>query len=176
MIKADMEYSNDKNEIYVNTNNCNLNRSRKTLVASDDMIDDINTNKKFPSIVKELFIKCRKLKSNFPAPKDVRLNSTHYQITKICNKRKLQNIAIIIQQILITNTFWRFTENTQASYILFWLSLLNYQQVTRYVLEGISLVFYGLTLADKIKSLHDKSKAKEPHYNLDRETARIFPM
>ena len=48
MIKADMEYSNDKNEIYVNTNNCNLNRSRKTLVASDDMIADINTNQKFP--------------------------------------------------------------------------------------------------------------------------------
>ena len=64
MIKADMEYSNDKNEIYVNTNNCNLNKSRKTLVASDDMIADINTNKKFPSIVKELFIKCRKLNSS----------------------------------------------------------------------------------------------------------------
>ena len=64
MIKADMEYSNDKNEIYVNTNNCNLNRSRKTLVASDDMIADIITNKKFPFIVKELFIKCRKVNSS----------------------------------------------------------------------------------------------------------------
>ena len=64
MIKAVMEYSNAKNEIYVNTNNCNLNRSRKTLVASDDMIADINTNQKFPSIVKELFIKCRKLNSS----------------------------------------------------------------------------------------------------------------
>ena len=64
MIKAVMEYSNAKNEIYVNTNNCNLNRSRKTLVASDDIIADINTNQKFPSIVKELFIKCRKLNSS----------------------------------------------------------------------------------------------------------------
>ena len=64
MIKAVMEYSNAKNEIYVNTNNCNLNRSRKTMVASDDMIADINTNQKFPSIVKELFIKCRKLNSS----------------------------------------------------------------------------------------------------------------
>ena len=64
MIKAVMEYSNAKNEIYVNTNNCNLNRSIKTLVASDDMIADINTNQKFPSIVKELFIKCRKLNSS----------------------------------------------------------------------------------------------------------------
>ena len=64
MIKAVMEYSNAKNEIYINTNNCNLNRSRKTLVASDDIIADINTNQKFPSIVKELFIKCRKLNSS----------------------------------------------------------------------------------------------------------------
>ena len=56
MIKADMKYSNDKNEIYVNTNNCNLNRSCKTLVASDDMIADINTNKKFPSIVKNYLL------------------------------------------------------------------------------------------------------------------------
>ena len=30
----------------------------------------------------------------FSVPKDVRLNSTHYFITKINNKRELQNIAI----------------------------------------------------------------------------------
>ena len=32
--------------------------------------------------------------SYFPFPKDVRLNSTHYLISKINNKRELQNIAI----------------------------------------------------------------------------------
>ena len=32
--------------------------------------------------------------SYFPVPKDVRLNSTHYLIRKISNKRELQNIAI----------------------------------------------------------------------------------
>ena len=32
--------------------------------------------------------------SYFLVPKDVRLNSTHYLITKINNKRELQNIAI----------------------------------------------------------------------------------
>ena len=31
--------------------------------------------------------------SYFSLPKDVRLNSTHYLITKINNKRELQNIA-----------------------------------------------------------------------------------
>ena len=60
------------------------------------------TNKKFQSIIKEMFIRCGKInislvfitQSYFPVPKDVRLNSTHYFITKISNKRELQNIAI----------------------------------------------------------------------------------
>ena len=49
-----------------------------------------------------MFIRCRKLnislifitQSYFSVPKDVRLNSTHYLIIKINNKRELQNIAI----------------------------------------------------------------------------------
>ena len=49
-----------------------------------------------------MFIKFRKLnvslvfitQSYFSVPKDVRLNSTHYLIMKINNKRELQNIAI----------------------------------------------------------------------------------
>ena len=66
------------------------------------MIADIMTNKEFKAIIKELFIRCRKLnillvfitQSYFSVPKDVRLNSTQYLIMKISNKRELQNIAI----------------------------------------------------------------------------------
>ena len=66
------------------------------------MIADIMTNKKFQSIIKELFIRCGKLnislvfitQSYFSVPKDIRLNSTHYLIMKVNNKRELQNIAI----------------------------------------------------------------------------------
>ena len=66
------------------------------------MIADIMTNKKFQSIIRELFIRSRKpsislafiTQSSFSVPKDVRLNSTHYLIMKINNKRELQNIAI----------------------------------------------------------------------------------
>ena len=66
------------------------------------MIADIMTNKRFQAIIKEFFIRCRKLnislafitQSYFSVPKDVRLNSTHYLIMKINNKRELQNIAI----------------------------------------------------------------------------------
>ena len=70
------------------------------------MITDIITNKKFQSIIKELFITCRKsnislvfiTQSCFSVPKDVRLNSTHL-IMKINNKRKI--LHLIILQILI---------------------------------------------------------------------------
>ena len=52
--------------------------------------------------MKELFIRCKKLnislvfitQSYFCVPKDVRLNSTHYLIVKINNRKELQNIAI----------------------------------------------------------------------------------
>ena len=62
----------------------------------------MTTNNKFKAILKELFIRCGKLnislvfitQSYFRVPKDVRLNSTHYLIMKINNKRELQNIAI----------------------------------------------------------------------------------
>ena len=60
------------------------------------------TNKRFQAIMKELFIRCRKLnislvfitKYYFSVPKEVRLSSTHYLIMKIHNKRELQQIAI----------------------------------------------------------------------------------
>ena len=54
----------------------------------DDIIADIMTSKKFQAIIKELFIRCRKLnislmfitESYFSVPKDVRLSTTHYFI------------------------------------------------------------------------------------------------
>ena len=99
---AFIECSNMMNDVYENIHDYNSSRKRKILIVFDDMIADIMTNKKFQSIIKELFIRCRKLnislvfitQSYFFVPKDVRLNSTHYLIMKINNKRELQNIAI----------------------------------------------------------------------------------
>ena len=53
------------------------------------------TNKKFQAIIKELFIRCRKLNISlvfitqfyFSVPKNDRLNSKHCLIMKINNKR-----------------------------------------------------------------------------------------
>ena len=89
-------------DVYENVNDYNPIIKRKKLIVFDDMIADIMTNKKFQAIIKELFIRCRKLnislvfitQSYSSVPKDVRLNTTHYFIMKINNKRELQNIAI----------------------------------------------------------------------------------
>ena len=65
------------------------------------MIADMINNKKLNSIITELFIRGRKLnisvfitQSYFKVPKDVRLNSTHFFIKKIPNKRELQQVAL----------------------------------------------------------------------------------
>ena len=99
---AFIECLNTMNDFYDIINDYNSDRRRKILIVFDDMIEDIMTNKKFQAIIKELLSRCRKLnisfvfitQSYFSVPKDVRLNSTHYLIMKINNRKELQNIAI----------------------------------------------------------------------------------
>ena len=98
---AFIECSNTMDDVYGDIIDYNPNRKRKISIVSDDMIADMS-NKKFQAIIKELFIKCRKLnislviitQSYFSVPKDVRLNSTHHLIMKINPRKELQNIAI----------------------------------------------------------------------------------
>ena len=97
--KAFIDYSNDMQDVYKNIEDYNPNKKRKVLIAFYDMIADMINNKKLNPIVTELFIRGRKLnisivfitQSYFKAPKDVRLNSTHF-IMKIPNERELQQI------------------------------------------------------------------------------------
>ena len=99
---AFIEYSNTMGDVCGNIDDYNPKRKGKILIVFDDMIADIMTNKRFQATIKELFIRCRKLKtslvfitqSHFSVPKEVRLNSTNYLIMKIHNKRELQQIAI----------------------------------------------------------------------------------
>ena len=96
---AFIEYSNTMDDVFENIDDYNTKRKRRILIVFDDMIAAIMTNKKFQSIVKELFIRCRKLNisivfiSYFKTPKDARLNSIHYLLMKIQSMRELQNIA-----------------------------------------------------------------------------------
>ena len=49
------------NDVLEDINNYNKKRDKKVLIIFDDMIPDIMRSKKFKAIVKELFIRCRKL-------------------------------------------------------------------------------------------------------------------
>ena len=92
---AFIEYSNTMNDVYENINNNNPIRKRKKIIVFGDMIADTMTNKNFPAIIKQSFIRSRKLnislvfitQSYFSVPKDVRLNSSHYLIIKIYNRK-----------------------------------------------------------------------------------------
>ena len=98
---AFIEYLNDMNDVLEDINNDNKKRIKKVLIIFDDMIADIMRSEKFKAIVKELFIRCRKLnisiafitESYFRTPKDVRLNSTHYILMKMGNKKELKSIT-----------------------------------------------------------------------------------
>ena len=116
---AFIECSNIMDDVYENIDDYNSSRRRKILIAFDDMIADIMTNKKFQTIIKELFTRCRKLnislvfiaQSYFSIPKDVRLNSTHYLIMKIKKEKNYRILQLITLQILS-----RFYKNLQRMY------------------------------------------------------------
>ena len=59
--KAFVEYSDDMNDALDDINNYNKNRDKKLLIVFDDMIADIEYNKSFKRIIKELFYRARKI-------------------------------------------------------------------------------------------------------------------
>ena len=87
------------------------------------------TNKKFQAIIKDLFIRCKKLnisllfitQSYFSVPKEARSNSTHYLITKINNRKDLQQIVIDHSADIDYRDFFiqKITETVQKKLILF---------------------------------------------------------
>ena len=96
--KAFTEFPNDMQDVYKNIEEYNIGKKCKILIVFDDMIDDMINNKKLNAVVTALFIRGTKLnisivfitQSYFKVPKDVRLNSTHFFIMKIPNKRERQ--------------------------------------------------------------------------------------
>ena len=97
-----MEYSSDMLDIYKNIEDYNPDKKRKVLIVFDDMIADMINNKKLNSRVTELFVRGRKVSISiiiitqlyFKVPKEIRLNTTHFFIIKIPNKRELQQTIL----------------------------------------------------------------------------------
>ena len=118
------KYSNDTRNVY---KNINCYKENKVLIVFDDMIADMIHNKKLNSIVTELFIRGSKLniflfttQSYFKVPKDVRLNTSHFFISKIPNKRQLRQIAINHSSDISTKNFINiYRKCTAESYSFF---------------------------------------------------------
>ena len=124
--------------VYKNIDEYNLNKENKIFIVFDDMIADMIHNKKLNSIVTELFIRGRRLnisivfipQSYFKVPKDVRLNTSHFFISEIPNKRELQQIAINHSSDINTKDFEIiFIENIQLNRIRFLLMILCLHQI-----------------------------------------------
>ena len=119
------EYSNNMHDVYKNIDEYNRDIENKILIIFGDMIADMINNRKLDSIVTDLFIRGRKLnislvfiiQSYFKVPKDVRLNTTPFLMTKIPNKRELQQIAINHSSDISTKDFINiYRECTAESY------------------------------------------------------------
>ena len=99
--KEFIDYSQTIGDVHENLEDYNPTKKRKVFIAIDDMIADMESNKKLHLKVTELLSRDRKLnislvfisQSYFKVLKTIRLNSTHYFIKKIANKRELQQIA-----------------------------------------------------------------------------------
>ena len=92
------------------------------------MITTQHRKRKFQAIIKELFVRCRKLNISvvfitqycFSVSKEVRLNSAHYLMMKIHNKRELQLIAINHLANFDHEDFMKiYNENAQVTHVLF---------------------------------------------------------
>ena len=88
-------------DIYNNIEEYNSNKKRKILIVFDDTIAYMLSTKKLNPRVTELFISDRKVNiskkgkhfSCFYYTKNIRLNSTHYFIMRIPNKREFKQIS-----------------------------------------------------------------------------------
>ena len=114
--KAFMEYSNDMQDDYKNIEDYNPNKKRKVLIAFDDMIADMINNKKLNPVVTEFVFMTQ---SYFQVPKDVRLNSTHFFIMKIPNKRELQQITLNHSSDIVFKDFMKIYKKMYYRTILF---------------------------------------------------------
>ena len=161
-----IECSNIKDHVYKNIDGYNPRRKRKVLVVLDDLIADIRTNNKFQVIIKELFIRCRKLsislvlipQSYFSVPKYVRLNSTHDLIMKINSKRELQNVAINHSADIYYKDFMKiYRECTKKPFSFLTINTMSpASNPLRF--EKICFNLIKMTVTDQIKILDDKIK------------------
>ena len=149
-----------------------------TQLGSSDMIADIMTNKKFQAIIKELFIRCKKLNispvfiTQSKVPKDARLYSTHYLIMKINNRKELRNIAINHSADINYKDFVKiYKECTKCLYSFLAIDVTLPALLEDF--EKICFLLIKMTATDQLKIIENKIKANIAQYDLDRLAAKI---
>ena len=175
--KAFIECLNDMQGVHKNIEDYNPIKRCKILIVFDDMIADMINNKKLNPIVTELFIRGRKLnisivftmESYFKVPKDVRLNSTHFFIMKIPNKRELQQIALNHSSDIdfkdFTNIFKKYTKEPY-SFLVNDITLASGGPLRfRKNLLGYYII--------KIMTIEDQIKDEKQQYEINRDVAKI---
>ena len=96
-----IDYSQIIDGVYENLEDYNPTKKKRVLIVIDNMIVDMESNKKLSPRITELFLRGRKRnialvfisQSYFKVPKTITLNVTHYFIMKISSKREFQQIA-----------------------------------------------------------------------------------
>ena len=166
------------NDVLDDINNYNKNRDKIVLIIFDDMIADIMRSEKFKAIVKELFIRCRKLnisivfitQSYFRTPKDARLNSTHYILMKIGNKKELKSIAEENSGHLDFKDFLKiYNYCTKEPYLFM---MVDTRPTTRATFEK-NFDEPIMTHKEQNKILDDKIESNVNQYKVDRLNAEI---
>ena len=92
-LKAFVDYSQTIDDVYENLEDYNPTKKRIVATVFNDMMVDMDANKKLNSIVTELFLRGRKIniylafiaQSYFKVHKTIRINATHRFIMKIPN-------------------------------------------------------------------------------------------
>ena len=90
--KTFIGYSNDMDDIYKNIEEYIPIKKREILIAFDDMIADMLSNKNLNLIVTELIVFITQ--SYFAVPKNIRLNSTHCSTMKNSKHTRISSNCI----------------------------------------------------------------------------------
>ena len=143
------------------------------MIVFDNMIADMINNKKLNSLVTELFIRGRKLnislvfitQSYFQIPKDVRLNSTHFSIMKIPNKRELQQIVLNHSVDISSKGFIKIHKKCLLNHILFWLIMLASDNPLRFR--------KNLLIYNKIMTVNNQIRDEKLQFDISRKAAEI---
>ena len=178
--KAFIEYSDDMNDALDDINNYNINRDNKVLIVFDGMIADIEYNKNFKRIIKELFYRVHKInvsivfimQSYFRALKDARLNSMHYIL--IGNKKELKRISEEKLDHLDYKDFlkiYNYCTREPYSFMLIDTRPIASIPFKKNFDEQINL--QRMTRKEQSKILDDKIESNNNHYKIDRLNAEI---